>query len=399
MSKTWIVFTHEYIRHVWTRRFLFGLLSLPLTLILAAIVSFAGVWFTTDFRPVAVIDQSGYFPDTQPFKDREGPLAVQVIPYADEESARQALDQGNIQAYFVIQPDYLTTGKVRSVSQTGVDTTATNAVSQYLLTHLLENEDPRVKNRILEGPDLMIETLNGKETSKSTPPWTPMLIFAFGMIFFFSISITGNYILKALGDEKENRTMEIILSSISTNQFITGKLFGNLSVGLTQLLFWFPAPVAILLFSLRNLPALGTFSIDLDALWLMILLAVPAFIMIAALMTMVGAIVAEGREAQQFSGLFGFPFYISLFFMETLLEKPDSPLSIGLSLFPFSAPISLPLRSVATSIPFWQIALSEGILILCAGFSIWLAGRAFRLGMLRYGKKVTLKELFRSPAS
>ncbi len=76
------------------------------------------------------------------------------------------------------------------------------------------------------------------------------------------------------------------------------------------------------------------------------------------------------------------------------MESPNSPLAIGLSLFPLTAPISLPLRAAFTNIPAWQIALSLGILVGGAIFALWLAARAFRMGMLRYGKKLAWREIF-----
>ncbi|WP_303773080.1 ABC transporter permease [Anaerolinea thermophila] len=402
MRKAWIVFLHEYVRHVKNKRFLFGLLSLPLAILLMTGVAIAAVFLSFDFRPVGVIDRSGLFQDAQSFKEmpfKEISFFLQVLPYDDEEAARRALDQGDIQAFFIIEPDYLTTGKVRSISQTGVDSIVTDVVSQYLLTHLLKNENPLVKTRILEGPRLEFETLDGKEPINNSSLFTSVLIFLFGIIFFFSINITGNYLLQALVDEKENRTIEILFTSLSTDQLMIGKIFGNLSVGLTQIFFWFAIPLALGVFALRTLPLPNTLNLDLSAIRLMMLLAVPAFIMVSALMMLAGATATEAREAQQVVALFSMLFFIPLFILDILIENPDSPLSIGFSFFPFTAPLMLPLRSVVTRIPFWQIAVSEGILVLCAAGAIWLASRAFRLGMLRYGKKVTLMEIFRSRVS
>ena len=74
--------------------------------------------------------------------------------------------------------------------------------------------------------------------------------------------------------------------------------------------------------------------------------------------------------------------------------SPNSPLAIGLSLFPLTAPVTLPLRAAFTTVPIWQILTSIGLLIACALGALWIAGRAFRLGMLRYGKRLALKEIF-----
>jgi len=128
---------------------------------------------------------------------------------------------------------------------------------------------------------------------------------------------------------------------------------------------------------------------------LMTLTFLPAFIMIAALMTMVGATATEAREAQQIAGLFSLPIAIPFWFIAAIMENPNGPLAIGFSFFPFTAPMTLPLRSMLTNLPVWQIGLSVGLLFAAAAASIWLASRAFRLGMLRYGKKLTLAEILR----
>jgi ABC-2 type transport system permease protein len=124
----------------------------------------------------------------------------------------------------------------------------------------------------------------------------------------------------------------------------------------------------------------------------------PAFIMLAALMAMLGATATEAREAQQIAGLFTIPIVIPLWFSAAIIQSPNSPLSIGLSLFPLTAPMTLPMRATLTALPAWQIIAAEAILLLTAAGAIWLASRAFRLGMLRYGKKLSLRELFRKAA-
>ncbi len=399
MSKVWVVFLHEYLRHVKTKRFLFGLLSLPLTILLMGIIAVGAIVLITDFRPVGVVDQSGLFQNAKPFSEKEeDPLSVEVLPYPDEKTARKALDSGEIQGYYIIQPDYLTTGEVRAVSQTGLDEIANDTFTKFLLANLLRHEDSLVQERILEGSKVSLKSLAEEGTFSTRTPLGLIAILLLGIIFFFAVNIIGNYLLRALVDEKENRTMEIILTSLSTDQFMIGKIFGNMSVGMTQLFFWFAIPILIGIFVLTRVPLLRTINIDLTPFWLMMLLAFPAFIMVAALMTLAGATATESREAQQIASLFSLPFMIPFYFLEIFLEHPDSPLALGFSLFPFTSLIGLPLRALATSIPAWQSVLAIGLMTFSAIGSIWLASRAFRLGMLRYGKKLSLMEIFRSRA-
>ena len=114
----------------------------------------------------------------------------------------------------------------------------------------------------------------------------------------------------------------------------------------------------------------------------------------AALMAMAGATTTDSREAQQVAGLFTLPVMVPYFLLETLMSSPNSPLAVGLSLFPLTAPISLSMRAAFTEIPSWQLIVSFSLLILCAIGALWVSSRAFRLGMLRYGKRLPWRVIF-----
>jgi len=120
----------------------------------------------------------------------------------------------------------------------------------------------------------------------------------------------------------------------------------------------------------------------------------PAFILVSAIMAAIGATVAEAREGQQMVSIISLPIWIPYMLTALLMSNPNSPLALGLSLFPLTAPLTMLMRDGLTILPAWQIALSSAIQVLCAAGAIWLAGRAFRLGMLRYGKRLKWREVF-----
>jgi ABC-2 type transport system permease protein len=122
--------------------------------------------------------------------------------------------------------------------------------------------------------------------------------------------------------------------------------------------------------------------------------AAPAFVMAAALVTTLGATVAEVQEAQQVTGLFALPTMIPFMLFGPIVENPNGPLTVGLSLFPVTALPTLSMRLAFSQVPTWQIVVSAALMTLCAGGAVWLAGRAFRLGMLRYGQRLNWRELF-----
>jgi len=398
MNKFWIVFSHEYLRHVKRKRFILGLISIPLFMAVIMGVSILAAALSEDNRPVGFIDQSGLFKDAQPQPAKRSGLfvtQVKIVPFANETEARNALDDGEIQAFYIIQPDYYATGNVKMIAQDSVDSNIHRDFSEYLLAHLLKNENPTIRTRILEGPELVLRTFDSDQQFNSRNPFGFLIAIFSGVIFMLAVNTSGGYLLQAVVEEKENRTMEVILTSLSTDQFMAGKIFGNLSVGLTQLLFWLLMAGVAALFALRAFPDLRDVGIGFSFFSLMALTFLPAFVMIAALMTMVGSTATESREAQQIAGLFSLPIAIPFWFIAAIMENPNGPLAIGFSFFPFTAPMTLPLRSMLTNLPAWQVGLSIGILILAAAASIWLASRAFRLGMLRYGKKLTLAEILR----
>ena len=111
-------------------------------------------------------------------------------------------------------------------------------------------------------------------------------------------------------------------------------------------------------------------------------------------MAATGAMVTETRESQQMVTMFTLPLFVPMWLIYPIMINPNSPLAVGLSLFPLTSPMTLPLRAAFTTIPAWQIAAGLVIIYACAASALLLAGRAFRMGMLRYGKRLTWREVF-----
>ena len=123
----------------------------------------------------------------------------------------------------------------------------------------------------------------------------------------------------------------------------------------------------------------------------------PTYILVAALMTAVGSTVTQASEGQQVTGMFILPIMVPYWFVGPIMLNPNGPLAIALSFFPLTAPVTLTLRAAATTIPFWQIALNAGLLILAAAGAMRLSSHAFQLGMLRYGQRLNWREIFQFP--
>ena len=397
MNKIWLVIKYEYLKHVKKKRFILAILSLPLLILMMVGVGFLAVIVQFDNTPIGYIDHSGLLKN--PIEHEfETPVwfmkPMDLIVYSDLDAATKELDNETIQAIYVVEENFFETNTIIVYANEIPDSSVNNDFNEFLKVNLLRNTDQKIANRVIDGSKFEVHSTEDDRTSSEDNILSFILPFISGFLFIMAVNISGGYLLQAVVEEKENRTMEIIVTSISPNQLMAGKVIGNLSVGLTQLVVWILFGLIGFLAILRIFPDLETGQIDVSFLLLTVMVFIPAFIMIAAMMAALGASTTETREAQQVAGLFTLPMVLPFWFLQVLMEKPNSFISIFLSLFPFTAPISLPVRASFASIPSWQIIFSVFLLILFAIAALWLAGRSFRLGMLRYGKKVSLKELF-----
>ncbi len=305
------------------------------------------------------------------------------------------MQKGTIQGYFQIEPDYAQTGSVRLISEKQLDSDVTSGFYSFLFSNLVSGQPQNLRERLVDGPNVIVHASDQKSSADANNLFVFLVATFAGILFVIAINTSGGYLMQAVVEEKENRTMEIVLTSVSPTQLMAGKIIGNLAVGLTQLVIWVLAGVAGIIVALQVIPGFTNPGIDPAFLWLLLATFLPAFVMLAALMAMIGATATEAREAQQVAGLFTIPVIMPLWFTAAIIQSPNSPLAIGFSLFPLTAPMTLPMRVTLTSVPAWQIAASLAILVVCAAGAIWLASRAFQLGLLRYGKKIRLAELFR----
>ena len=399
MRKVWLVFKHEYLRHVLRKRFLLALFSLPLFFLTILLVGLVLIWVQYNPLPVGYVDLSGLLknPVALSAEGRISP-SLELRRFDTEDSARAALQTKKIQAYFVLAADYLQTGSVKLVALEPPGDNVQAQFENFLLANLVAHQPTAIANRLLQGAAVVVRASQGNRQMAANQILNMVLPLAAGILFILATNTSGSYLLQALVEEKENRTMEIIVTSLSPGQLMAGKIAGNMCVGLTSLLAWIVFGLLALWFAIRYLFQGQEIHFDLGFSILTFATLLPAFVLVAAMMAAVGATATESREAQQVAGLFTLPLSLPYMLISPIITSPNSPLSIGLSLFPLTAPVTLPLRAALTVVPAWQIASSLALLFLLSGCSIWFAGRAFRLGMLRYGKRLSWKELLRRTA-
>lgn len=398
MNKIWKIITYEYRKHVFQKKFLFSLLSFPIVVLALVGMVFLIAFFSTDSSPIGYIDHSGVL-DNPVRKFQEGNIfepVVDILPYLSENQAEIDLNAGEIQAYFIIPENYPENRDVKLIYLETPDYSVVTQFQDFVFHNLsmFKDIDPLIAERLSEGINITMSSLDGSLKMDQNQWFLILVPFVAGLLFVFVVMTSGGYLLQAVVEEKENRTMEIVISSVSPNQLMTGKIIGNIAVGLTQLGVWLVFGWIGLKIAPRFLPILNDFSLPPGYVVILLLILLPAFVMIASLLAAIGATMTELREAQQFQTLITLPMMVPFYLATPIMMNPNSPLAIILSYFPLTAPLTILMRTGYTVIPAWQLALSISVLFTFAILAIWFAGRAFRMGMLQYGKKLSLKAIF-----
>jgi ABC-2 type transport system permease protein len=406
MSKLWLVAKYEYVRNVFKKSFVFAILSVPLMLAFSIGIGWLIESMENNDAPVGYVDHAGFLADpilppkrTASPNDPSVSDLVPLIPFETEEEARESLESKAIQAYYVVAADYRQTNRVELVYIKPPGDNVPRQFWDFMQINKITDVPPDVARRAVAGSNLIVRWPDdgpggGREFSARTF-LNNLLPFFIGLGFLMLLFMSSGYLTQAVATEKESRTMEIVVTSISPGQLIGGKVLGIIAMTLTQVVAWiaFAALAMVIGGRYLELGVLQNLSVDSQIIITMLAIAAPTYVMIAALMTAAGATVAEGQDAQQVAGLFSLPVIAPVWLGALIIQNPNSPLAIGLSLFPFTALTTFAMRIMSVPIPLWQIAVSAMLLTLSAGGAVWLAARIFRLGMLRYGKRLNWREL------
>ena len=395
MNKFWRIAFHEYSRHVFRRRFLLPLFSVPLLMVFMVVLVIVIIRIDSNPTPIGYIDHSGLLvnPIPQPapkWPERFTPMKA----YPVEASAKADLEAGKLQGYYIISEDYKQSGNVEQVYLKEMNGMAVQQFDSFLATNLLSSQSADVANRIINGSNIIVQSIDKSREASQDSFINILLPILAGILFIVGMSTSSGYLMQTVVEEKENRTMEIMVTSVSPGQLMSGKVIADIAIGATQLLVWAIFILLALVIGKNYIPFLGGLKFSGEMVLVIAAVMVPAFIMISGLMAAVGATVSEASEGQQIMGLFTIPIWLPYIFIMLFIQNPNSPLAIALSFFPLTAPMSIALRIGFTTIPPWQVIVSVAILVCSAIGAVWLAGRAFRLGMLRYGQRLRWAEIF-----
>jgi ABC-2 type transport system permease protein len=197
--------------------------------------------------------------------------------------------------------------------------------------------------------------------------------------------------MQGIGEEKESRTGELLLSSISADQLLKGKILGYGSVGLLQIGIW----ILVGLIMIFNSPLAGLFT-GIEISWVLglaILYFVLGYFLFAVSIACAASISTSTREAQQTSMIFTMFAIIPMMFAQFIMMAPNSIVAKALSYFPYTSPFITMIRLPLVEMSFYEIALSIAILIISIGIITKLSAKIFRTGMLMYGKRASLRDI------
>jgi ABC-2 type transport system permease protein len=406
---TWLVARREYLRTVRRRGYMFGTLLVPLGI--AVMVGLSMFFSTAGFSDNDQASGTIVVVNDSDLAINEFRTETASLDTTTDEDAAARLEAGEISQYYVVPSDFRTSGAVTRVeSSSGFDISRlegaenNEALLRYVIRGALLREagmsDEDI-GRILQGVTVNVVTVEGEEVSGADIAAGIALPMVFAIIFMISIFMTSGYLLQSVTEEKENRVVEIVLSSIPATPLMAGKIIGLGGAGLTQVAIWvLSALVAIPLLS-SQIPDLGPIELDPVMLGLAFLYFVLGYLAFGAIFAAIGAIAPGNREAQQYSGFLGFAAAAPFFVFSVFLTDLQSPIVYALALFPLTTPTSmLIVLGVSESIPWPLVGASLTSLTLFAALATWASARIFRATVLLYGVRPSLQQLvgaIRSP--
>jgi len=426
LDRVAVVAKREYLQRVKGKGFWIATLVLPLFLVAVTVVPSLLLSKSSTRQRVVVVDSTGEVakelqtvlaapPPTK--KDRGGdhPTAsfeptVEAMgpnPTAQREDLDRRVRTGAIDAWIWVDAKGLATNDVEYHAKN-----VANFVTQDILRDDLSTAVGRVRLRQagFNQPEkigeltqpIHLDTIHIAKEGSRAEGGMAGFAFAYGlfMMLYMTIAIWGQQVMTGVLEEKGSRIVEVLVSTVRPFELLLGKLTGICLLGLTQIAIWFATLIAL------TAPGVAAAIVSLpEGLHLPTvtpLLAISfatyfilGFFVYATFYAAIGAAFNNVQEAQQVAALVVFFLIVPLFLMFRIVNDPDSTLAVVASLIPPFTPLLMTLRIALQPPPFWQVGLSYVLTISFILGMVWISARIYRTGILMYGKKPTLQEIWR----
>jgi ABC-2 type transport system permease protein len=332
------------------------------------------------------------------------PLRVSGDPEAAREQAKQDIHTGTYDGLLVLPATLPDEGQAEYVSP-NVSTFQMLSVLERAVNNVMVADrlttaglDPAEVGELTRRIDLKTMKLGAKGQETHDRGQGFMISYVFMMIIYMTVLMYGIYVMRGVLEEKSSHIVEVIISTVKPFELMLGKILGIGAVGLTQFLLW-----SLMMFAISApgaAAAVGMGSLELPAvpaiqIIFFVVYFVLGFLLYGTLYAGIGAAFDTEQEAQNFQGVITMFLIVPLVLMMYILNQPDAPLSVALSLFPFFTPMLMFLRMTLTPVPAIQLAASVVIMGATILAAAWVVGKIYRVGILMHGSKPKLKDMWR----
>ena len=319
--------------------------------------------------------------------------------YADEPAADAALTAGAISGYYLIPTDYLHSGDLTYVTpnyQPLSDDVNTHSMEWVLMYNLLD-EDAQLATSIWQPLEVEATSLAPPAEEATEESWiTDLFPTLMVLILYMVILIPAGVLVSSVTDEKKNRVLEVLMSSISPKQLLNGKIMALGLLGLLEAAVWLGIMWFVIGFGGQALAIPDGFTIPTSLVVWSLVFFMLGYAIYGSQLAAVGALASDVKETRSANLVVMAPMILSYMFMILIFESPNSPVSIALSLFPLTSPIAMIARLVTTDVPFWQPALAALILVVSVIYILRLTARMFRAQILLSGQPFSVRGYYRT---
>lgn len=413
MRRLWAVVRREYLERARSKAFLVGTLAGPI-LLGGLMVAPSALMAKQRGQPlrVAVLDASGRLqPEVeQALRERrvDGLPRFDVRPAGagglEERRARlrQQVLAGQLDGYLILPEDALERSQAeyhgRNVSAVMDLSLLDRVVEERLQARRLLDAGLAPERVQAAQKRLDLKTVKLSEGGEREDRGASFLLsMVLLMALYTSVAMWGAALMNGVIEEKANRVVEVVVSSIPTSTLFAGKLLGVGAVGLTQLGVWALVTGGLGLAGSQAaaLSGLRLPEVPPHLLLFFVLFFLLGFFLYGALYVSIGAAVNSHQEAQSLVFPVVLPLVVGVMFFPVVLGSPDSGLSVALSLVPFWTPLLMFLRMTVVTPPAWQVALGLTLTLASIAALTWAAARIYRVGILMHGKRPTFPEILR----
>lgn len=420
--QVYLVLKREYMTRIKSKGFIAATILVPVGFVaMFGIGILISVWDSDLSFEIGVIDQTEVL----------APSLVEMNPeryinYSNlsEDSLRTLVQQEQITGYMILDEEHITSDKTLDLIYSGsggiqllnsIQSDMREVIREERLQRAEVSED--IQNIFETSVSLNSRRLNaeGEEEEDDTAFFT-IVGMAMGFIIFFAIFGYGGYIMRGVIEEKTNRIVEVITSSVKPIELLSGKMAGVGALAITQFAIWLVAlfgltsiagPIAATMMSDQSaqmeamgapqqaeIPAfLDIPAIETSLIVYFIIFFILGYILYSSLFAAIGSAADSETDTQQLMMPVTIPIMLAYFIMFHAWRSPDSMLSVISSLVPFFSPIVMITRIAITEVPFWQIGLAMLLMLLTFVGTMWLSAKIYKVGILSYGGTASFKDI------